>query len=126
MKSSHQGKKLQVEQQQLEEEMTDEEIYEMLAEEEREEERRRLMDVMNSYGEVFWPWPDERPGVFPRVGSSVQARSVLQPTAAGTAPTKLSAVDPQPQAHPEAHPQLQRRCLSDILQAWARLCHRCS
>eukprot|EP00972_Heterocapsa_arctica_P002903 426412-Heterocapsa_arctica.AAC.1 len=110
--------------------MSDEGIYEMLVEEEREEERRRLMDIMNSYGEVFWPWPDERPGEFPRAGSSVQTRSVLQLTAAGTAPGELPAVDLQPQAHlearPEVRPQLQRQRLIDILQAWARLCHRCS
>eukprot|EP00972_Heterocapsa_arctica_P028175 4144869-Heterocapsa_arctica.AAC.1 len=77
--------------------------------------------MMNSYGEVFWPWPDERPGVVPDLAHqggaeredsmAVQARSVLRDTAAGTAPAELLvAVDPQ---------QAQRRRLSDILQAWA-------
>eukprot|EP00972_Heterocapsa_arctica_P052056 7659247-Heterocapsa_arctica.AAC.1 len=80
------------------------------------------MDLMNSYGEVFWPWPDEQPGAVPDLRAppedptAVQARSVLQPTAAGTTPTEL--LDPRPEA--------QRRRLSDILQAWAWLCHRCS
>eukprot|EP00972_Heterocapsa_arctica_P043572 6432727-Heterocapsa_arctica.AAC.1 len=72
--------------------MSDEEIYEMLAEAEREDERQRLVDVMNRYGEVVWPWPDERPGVVPDFAhqggaersdpTTTEARSVLRDTAA--------------------------------------------
>eukprot|EP00972_Heterocapsa_arctica_P052055 7659246-Heterocapsa_arctica.AAC.1 len=85
------------------------------------------MDLMNSYGEVFWPWPDEQPGVVPDLArqrgaergdsTAVEARSLLQPTAAGTAPTELLVV---------VDPEAQRRRLSDILQAWAWLCRQCS
>eukprot|EP00972_Heterocapsa_arctica_P111880 16428646-Heterocapsa_arctica.AAC.1 len=47
--------------------MNDEEIDECLAEAEREDERRRLADILNRYGEVVWPWPDEQPGVVPNL-----------------------------------------------------------
>eukprot|EP00972_Heterocapsa_arctica_P006309 926132-Heterocapsa_arctica.AAC.1 len=80
---------------------------------------------MNRYGEVFWPWPDERPGVVPDLAhqggaersdsTAMEAMSVLRYTAAGTA-----------SAEPLDATVDQRRRLSDILHACAWLCRQCS
>eukprot|EP00972_Heterocapsa_arctica_P060533 8930174-Heterocapsa_arctica.AAC.1 len=83
------------------------------------------MDIMNSYGEVFWPWPDEQLGVVSdlarqggaerRDPTAMEARSVLRDTAAGTTPTESLDVTVD-----------QGRRVSDILHAWAWLCRQCS
>eukprot|EP00972_Heterocapsa_arctica_P071750 10597537-Heterocapsa_arctica.AAC.1 len=80
------------------------------------------MDLMNKYGEVFWPWAEEQPGHVPDLAHqgramcsdpmAMEARSVLRDTAAGTATTELLVAVDQ---------GAQRRRLSDILQAWAWL-----
>ncbi len=62
--------------------MNDEEIDECLAEAEREDERRRLADILNRYGEVVWPWPNEQPGVVPDLAGQGGAER-NEPAAAG-------------------------------------------